>query len=221
MDNDYPAAHSMDTTWFAVDQAGHIGRFDSGEDGHVPQEAFDTGQVGFDPETGDATDVTVELWQLRHPGQPESAWWKLHGKKLANELGVFCYEYGEELIHIAPYHLSGAPRSPLHVDQLPPELRQLCKRIRFENVNFADAEMVQPAEQFRCTCWYEEARVAYLCSDGKTVRPIPGLEHRFADFCKQFRQEIPKMAKKLIFEGLTEGPKKPRRRRRKENDDGK
>jgi hypothetical protein len=33
---DYPAAHSMDTNWFAVDADGNIGYFDSGEGGAVP-----------------------------------------------------------------------------------------------------------------------------------------------------------------------------------------
>lgn len=36
---DYGAAHSMDTSWFAVDAAGHVARFDSGEDGAVPTNA--------------------------------------------------------------------------------------------------------------------------------------------------------------------------------------
>jgi hypothetical protein len=36
---DYPAAHSMDTTWFAVDRDGHLGVFESGENGHVPEVA--------------------------------------------------------------------------------------------------------------------------------------------------------------------------------------
>ena len=36
---DFPAAHSMDTEWFAVDEHGRVGRFDSGEDGAVPIDA--------------------------------------------------------------------------------------------------------------------------------------------------------------------------------------
>ena len=28
--DDFPAAHSMDTTWFAVDRDGHVACFDSG-----------------------------------------------------------------------------------------------------------------------------------------------------------------------------------------------
>jgi hypothetical protein len=34
--DDFPAAHSMDTTWFAVDRDGHVACFESGEDGAVP-----------------------------------------------------------------------------------------------------------------------------------------------------------------------------------------
>jgi len=33
---DYPAAHSMDTDWFAVDASGNLAMFDSGEGGAVP-----------------------------------------------------------------------------------------------------------------------------------------------------------------------------------------
>jgi hypothetical protein len=35
-DEDYPAAHSMDTRWFSVDADGHVALFDSGQDGPVP-----------------------------------------------------------------------------------------------------------------------------------------------------------------------------------------
>jgi hypothetical protein len=40
-DPDFPAAHSMDTHWFAVDKCGHVAAFDSGEDGCVPEDAPD------------------------------------------------------------------------------------------------------------------------------------------------------------------------------------
>lgn len=33
---DYPAAHSMDTTWFAVDENGEIGLFETGPEGLIP-----------------------------------------------------------------------------------------------------------------------------------------------------------------------------------------
>ena len=33
---DYPAAHSMDTSWYAVDADGHVALFTTGENGHAP-----------------------------------------------------------------------------------------------------------------------------------------------------------------------------------------
>lgn len=41
---DYPAAHSMDTDWFAVDQEGNIGLFRTSEDGALPKVACDRWQ---------------------------------------------------------------------------------------------------------------------------------------------------------------------------------
>src|SRR5688500_5905944 len=49
---DYPAAHSMDTIWFAVDRDGHVAVFSSGEAGAVPGDAY----LGEDGE-GIADDV--------------------------------------------------------------------------------------------------------------------------------------------------------------------
>ena len=37
---DFPAAHSMDTTWFAVDRDGRVAAFLTGEAGAVPEEAY-------------------------------------------------------------------------------------------------------------------------------------------------------------------------------------
>jgi hypothetical protein len=37
---DIPAAHSMDTEWFAVDADGHVGLFETGEDGAYPEEGW-------------------------------------------------------------------------------------------------------------------------------------------------------------------------------------
>ena len=36
---DYPAAHSMDTDWYAVDADGHVAIFSTGEEGAVPESA--------------------------------------------------------------------------------------------------------------------------------------------------------------------------------------
>ncbi len=195
MEPDYPAAHSQDTNWFAVDSAGHVAFFESGEEGHVPEGVVDSGEIH-------------DLWQLRHPDQTTVSYWRLSREQLANEIGVYCYDYDGELrIHIAPYRLMGAPKTALHVDQLSPSLRQHCKQVRFETIVFSQTELIQPLEWFPCVCWYQDSRIAYLASDGKTVRPISGMEDRFADFCRQFREEHPEQAKDMIFEGPKDEPK--------------
>lgn len=52
---DFPAAHSMDTTWFAIDSDGHVAVFESGESGCVPQDAY----LGED--YGEITDQVHDL----------------------------------------------------------------------------------------------------------------------------------------------------------------
>jgi hypothetical protein len=200
MEDDFPSAHSMDTRWYAVDQAGHIAMFDSGENGHVPESA----------ESDIDSEMFRDFWSRHHLGerQPElDDDWEERDKVAAEQLGVFYFSYSHDFDPIGTYELWVAPKAPLHVDQLPPELRGRWKKMRFDKVDFARISKLQPLEYEPCFYWYEEDRVAYLCSDGKTIRPIPGMEDRFANFCKQFREENAEVAKKYIFEGVNEDPK--------------
>ncbi len=68
---DYPAAHSMDTTWFAVDRDGHVAAFESGEAGAVPKEAYlgeDYPPLDDLPVTGEAVRVApVPPWRFEVP----------------------------------------------------------------------------------------------------------------------------------------------------------
>jgi len=50
-EGDFPAAHSMDSAWFAVDADGHVASFDTGENGAVPYGAAPGGgnlEIDFD-----------------------------------------------------------------------------------------------------------------------------------------------------------------------------
>ncbi|MGK7942652.1 MAG: hypothetical protein AB4062_21330 [Crocosphaera sp.] len=47
---DYPVSHSMDTTWFAVDNEGNLALFSSGEGGAVPnsnQKVLETARIDY------------------------------------------------------------------------------------------------------------------------------------------------------------------------------
>jgi hypothetical protein len=99
-----------------------------------------------------------------------------------------------------PYHCQIVPPVPLHVDQLPPELRRLCRAAIFP-VRFGQ-EMLQPMEHVPCSCW--GSGLAYVCSDGKTVRPVAGEEAHFAQFVRELRELSPEWAKDMLFDGPTE-----------------
>ena len=58
--SDYPAAHSMDSCWFAVDKDGHVAFFETGESGAMPE----TGAAG-----DDAYDLRDRLLQLLPRGE--------------------------------------------------------------------------------------------------------------------------------------------------------
>jgi hypothetical protein len=68
--DDFPAAHSMDTTWFAVDRDGHVAAFDSDETGAVPR--------AVDEAVGAEEEVLADFEALPVVGRPRleaSALW--------------------------------------------------------------------------------------------------------------------------------------------------
>jgi hypothetical protein len=197
MTQDYPAAHSMDTCWFAVDSAGHVAYFDSGETGHVP--------------AGDENDIRDDLWRLwASPAAEHDDGWDTDF--LCKTRGVYYFGYcepGFTLFDYDPspplgsYHREIVPDVPVHVDQLPPHLREMCSQEIFP-VRFDQIERFQPLEHARCVFDPEVVPVAYFCADGTTLRPVPGKEAEFVQLVRQIRERAPELARKLSFEGPTE-----------------
>jgi hypothetical protein len=100
---------------------------------------------------------------------------------------------------------------------LPPALRRRCKRIRLRGLDFTGAVYVQPLEHGPCRFWYDVYE-AYLAGDGKTVRPLPGKEAGFADFCRRFRKQFAREAARFVLKDTP--PQPPRKPRRKKKGDG-
>jgi len=157
MPPDFPAAHSMDTEWFAIDADGRVGSFWSGENGSVPHGAG-TGAL-------DHSDDRLEQGLYAYSYEIE------YGYPMP--LGV--YRRGDPL-----------PARPIHLYELPPNLRRQAGLICFPNVRFADADLVQPAEFYSCSWWGKSA--AYLTSDGVTLRAMPEYEKEFFAFVIAWRQ---------------------------------
>jgi hypothetical protein len=196
MKTDYPAAHFMAPTWFAVDRDGHVGAFHSNLEGAVPL---------VTPE--------VDIYELIAPLRGTSAVAKLNFNDFYEEaawLGIFCYYHNHfwDLDLHGDYSLVLRPETPLHVERLPPKFRNLAKQHRLGRVSFPDAARLQPLEHFACRIPEDQPDVAYIASDGFTVRPIPGRESDFAAFCEELRGGLPNEAARLRFEAAParEGP---------------
>jgi hypothetical protein len=186
---DYPAAHSMDTWWFAVDERGQVAVFDTNENGPVPPNE--------PTETWEAIEEALPPELDGLPGESLAAWYAARG--------ITYYEYQEDYGGLVRLYerADEAPATPLHVDQLPLAVRRLRQLVCFAGVRFDHDETLQALEFFPCRLYSEGYQVAYLCADGVTVRPVPGREDDFADFVANYRERHPDRAAKLRFDGET------------------
>jgi hypothetical protein len=187
MDADFPAAHSMDTEWFAVDRDGQVALFFTGENGSMPKaaEAANLGEalraLGGPPEVIESLDDTFEDAILEFA-----------------RLGIHVYDDASDWFS-GPYVRLYRPERPLHVDQLPPDLRRRAKAASLDRLRFEEKDRLQP-------CDYLEGvahGVAYLAEDGRTVRPLPGQEKEYRRVVENMRQRHPEVFRQYRFEGLT------------------
>jgi hypothetical protein len=205
---DYPAAHSMDTNWFAVDADGRVGLFQAGSDGAYPSNACLGGDVHHAPGP-DEEDILRRLLDLQQEADLS------HGRTAEGfaQLGVYVFETTDSEhssppmpIHenylAFPYTLTHRPDLPLHIDQVSPEVAALLRAIRLPASRFGAGPTVQPAGQVPGFTWfsYSAVLVAYLDEDGVTIRPIPGQEDEFADYCRDRLLDFPEEAARLVFD---------------------
>src|SRR5262245_49267558 len=114
-DADYPAAHSADVSWYAVDSAGYVALFQSGENGPAPRAA-------------EGEYYLTDLVRTLVPEIPSDALPPY--EELAERFGIFLYDYDEPSDLVGAYHRRVVPPRPAHVDELPPEIRRGCKEYR-------------------------------------------------------------------------------------------
>jgi hypothetical protein len=259
MEADFPAAHSMDTLWFAIDRDGHVACFGSGEAGAVPSEAF-AGEEAYRacdrlaqvlprgeaiqdlqgrllprPEGPGEAHLVASDWDFpvlmflpsAEPVRAEltvgrvvqvpaaegvAVVWprlsrteheRLHTAGMCRGCffhfdqegegespnpalhGLYRYGHLTENWISGPYGRQQVPAQPVHIDQLPPDLRREVKRMRFDTLQFTEAPHIQPLEHSPCVSW----EAAYLDVTGKKIRPIPGMEDTYAERYDEYRDE--------------------------------
>jgi hypothetical protein len=91
--------------------------------------------------------------------------------------GLFVYEHLTDNWISGPYGCAARPVQPLHVDQLPPDMRAQVKQMRFDKLSFSQTPRLQPLEHTDCASW----EAAWMDAAGQKVRPVPGREDDYAD----------------------------------------
>jgi hypothetical protein len=186
MDADFPAAHSMDSHWFAVDRDGNVAYFVSGEEGAVPA---GVGQHA-DP---------VEEWfiALLSPEAPGREYLYLDTTN-ADFVGLFAYDHDDYGWINQPYQRVGEPAQPLHIDQLPPAIRDAVSRVRFPSLSFAEAMRLQPCEKLPCDTY--PGVCAYLTAEGGIVRAVPGRESAYREEYEAIKEDLPEEMRGYRFD---------------------
>lgn len=166
---DYPAAHSMDSTWFAVDADGEVAVFDTGEGGCAPAEGFPMGG-----EAGGMADPALEENELLAyalharariderlrallPADPEelagviahSPAWDVM-QPLLRAAGVWTYACSESVA--TPYLREGEPAQAVRVDDLGAQLQRRFARARLP-IRFREAPAIAPGEHVPVHAW--------------------------------------------------------------------
>jgi hypothetical protein len=102
-----------------------------------------------------------------------------------------------------PYGREEVPRHPVHIEQLPPRLRDALNldHVCFESLSFRETTHIQPAEFGEVATW----EPAYLAADGFTVRPTNNLlsdqiDTTYADFYRDRATEADDWLKGIRFE---------------------
>ncbi len=177
MNADFPAAHSMDSSWYAVDKDGNVALFHTGAGGAVPEHAYSPEAAEFANELDDEGREELGL----------AADAAIDPRQLPSDKQVFVYETGPMDEALAErYQRKRVPKKPIHVDELWPAVRDAIGRVRFDGLSFSETKVFQPVELTPCATWDP----AYLAGDGQTVKPVPGREEEYATFYQEYRADF-------------------------------
>lgn len=80
---------------------------------------------------------------------------------------------------------------PLNVNQLSPSEREIASLVRFDSLDFANEEWIQPLDHFECRFGQLGDGLIYLTADQQTARVIPGREGELGNTWHKLASELP------------------------------
>ena len=177
----------MDTTWFAVDENGHVAVFDTDEDGYMPKGFYSGGESSEDDEQLEDIFLLARILRFRARADerlrallPEtlgeleeaienSCVWELVDP-LLRSVGVWVYKFPTRV-----YVRRGRVPDPIHIDQIDEDMRAEISRGVLP-VRFQDAPMLAPGEHVPVVGW----GAAWFDSEGQ-IHPLEGKDEQFRE----------------------------------------
>lgn len=174
MQNDYPAAHSMDTEWFAIDKDGFVALMTSEETGPVPIEVYQH------LDQGEGYELVEKIANALKRPLKEDQW----GAPDAPSIGLYHFTHqgfleeeleDEDEEAMVPYSRpkEQLPQSPVHITQLPEDIAKMIVPFKFD-VAFADTVRLQPLSSFPCEVWGEYETFLDASLKSQPMPPPPG-----------------------------------------------
>lgn len=204
-DEDYPAAHSMDTTWFAVDKDGYIACMESDEVGAVP--------AAFGGDQGNGEDFLTALAQHKGAAIPKDFYGANSEGEFAKSLGLYMYRSGfgffppsapgedgidpdEEYQDVVEaYQRQAAPAEPLHVSTLPAVFQDEAKHAMVFDFSFKETEWIQPALLTPCQYWLPEEEAPRAADVDGRLKVIPENLRQESAPKSTYKSQLPKPEK--------------------------
>lgn len=142
---DYPAAHSMDTEWYAVDEKGEIGGFSTDSEGVVPALENMTppnGEAWSQVRTAISWDGYYAPCRQQHHRSP---------REMVEAVGEYAPD--DRIHHFMPpgagygyYYWRSSPEKPLRIEDLPEAMRGGDHLIFLKDYVFASHEPINPLD---------------------------------------------------------------------------
>lgn len=178
---DYPAAHSMDTTWFAVDKDGFVAVMETNEEGALPL-AWPNGESASDfvETVGSHLGREVKLGQYEIP-EPSSV--GLYGftsiidenpqKGGVVDQALDDPDSTEFEVLVPVYKRGSVPSNPVHISELPETIQSQSKTLVFKDVSFRDVEWLQPVLMVPCQLWTDGSESVGVVDTEGNIVPVP------------------------------------------------
>ncbi len=145
------AAHSMDTTWFAVDDDGHVAQFFTGENGGIPTAARASSDAAIEAAFG-ATQPRQPFVQEQEEGSRFDDYVDDDNEFDPRASGWYTFSHERDFRGSAQlYQRASRPLVATHITALPEIVRAEC--FAMTGVRFEESPILQPLDRFAGIAW--------------------------------------------------------------------